>query len=609
MGQSGITAAVRAGVQALAPYAAVLAVCLFVLNGIFKVRSADLGVPFTTTSDGMVYVTWAKGMLENGWYLHNPALGAPAGQDMHDYPVPDLLHLLSLKLLSLVYRDAGTTVNVFFLLGFPLAALTAFFALRRLQVSAVPAGVAALLYAFLPYHLLRSEKHLFLSAYYLVPLAVLVVLGLYRDARFLHRPSAAGALVVCLLVGLAGVYYAFFTCFFLGVAAAAACCYRRKVCPLLPAGILIAVITGGVVASVSPTLIYHHQHGPNPEAVDRAPEGAELYGLKLTQLLLPVNRHRVEALAHARAVYSNSPATPLITENEFATLGLAGAVGFLILVGRLLWRRPDTAPQLLDALAVLNVFAVLLATVGGFGSLFAFYVTPMIRAYNRVSVFLGFFALAAVALLLDALWRRFAVRSWPGRALGVACAAGLLGMCLLDQVPPGLFLTHVAREGQYRSEGAFVHQIEAAVPPGTMVFQLPYTPFPESPPPGRMFDYDHFRAYLHSHTLRWSYGAMRGRAGDRWQREVAGKPLPEMVEALTLAGFGGIYLDRLGFADDGTAVEAQLTRLLGVSPLVSGDGRLSFFSLSDYTRRLRQEFSDGEWQERRDTVVPPLPCE
>ncbi|HJT78580.1 MAG TPA: hypothetical protein VJ739_15350, partial [Gemmataceae bacterium] len=362
----------------------------------------------------------------------------------------------------------------------------------------------------------------------------------------------------------------------------------------LAAGALIAVITAGVVVSVSPTLLYQHQHGKNPEVAHRAPEGAEVFGLKVIQMLLPINRHRLASLAYARAVYSNSPTTPLITENEFATLGVAGSVGFLVLVGCLLRRRSGVTPSLLDSLSLLNVFGVLLATVGGFGSLFSFFVSPLIRAYNRISVFLAFLALAAVAVLLQALLRRLAAWSWPGRALGLGLVVLLFGVALLDEVPPGLVPTHAGREAQYRMEGAFIRQIEASVPPGTMIFQLPYMPFPESKAPARMFDYDHFRAYLHSHTLRWSYGAMRGREGDRELRELAAKPLPEMVEAVARSGFGGIYLDRFGFTDGGARVEAELTRLLGTGPLVSGNGRLSFFNLTDYGRHKKEPLARGK---------------
>jgi phosphoglycerol transferase len=104
--------------------------------------------------------------------------------------------------------------------------------------------------------------------------------------------------------------------------------------------------------------------------------------------------------------------------------------------------------------------------------------------------------------------------------------------------------------------------------------------FPEHLPINDMSDYDHFRGYVHSRTLRWSYGAMRGRAGDLWQREAATQPPEQLVETLVCAGFAGIYLDRNGYADQGEAVEAELSRILGAAPLVSRNGRLAFFDLS-----------------------------
>jgi hypothetical protein len=45
------------------------------------------------------------------------------------------------------------------------------------------------------------------------------------------------------------------------------------------------------------------------------------------------------------------------------------------------------------------------------------------------------------------------------------------------------------------------------------------------------------------------------------------------------ARFSGIYIDRYGYADRGANIEAQLAQLLGEEPLVSGDGRHSFFLL------------------------------
>src|SRR5205823_302872 len=85
-----------------------------------------------------------------------------------------------------------------------------------------------------------------------------------------------------------------------------------------------------------------------------------------------------------------------------------------------------------------------------------------------------------------------------------------------------------------------------------------------------------------SRTLRWSYGAMKGRETDAWQAAVAARPLLELVPAVAQAGFDGLYVDRAGYEDGADQVERTLTRLLATPPLRSDDGRFLFFSLVDY---------------------------
>src|SRR5437879_7632677 len=119
-----------------------------------------------------------KGMVENGWYLHNPAVGAPTGLDMYDFPMAELLHFGILKLLACFTSDVALIHNLYYLLGFPLAMLTSLLVLRYFQVSFLPALVVSLLFAFLPYHFLRL-LHLFLASYYLIPLLVMVILWIY----------------------------------------------------------------------------------------------------------------------------------------------------------------------------------------------------------------------------------------------------------------------------------------------------------------------------------------------------------------------------------------------------------------------------------------------
>jgi phosphoglycerol transferase len=156
---------------------------------------------------------------------------------------------------------------------------------------------------------------------------------------------------------------------------------------------------------------------------------------------------------------------------------------------------------------------------------------------------------------------------------------------------------------QVASDADFVKRIEAAVPVNAMIFQLPYMPFPENVPIYKLYDYDHLLGYLHSHTLRWSYAAIRGRETDAWLKDVSGKSGDQLVNALVFAGFSGIYVDRFGYGDRGASLDSQLRQSLGVMPITSSDGRLFFFSLANADARLRAKYTSTEWQALHEAAL------
>jgi phosphoglycerol transferase len=139
-----------------------------------------------------------------------------------------------------------------------------------------------------------------------------------------------------------------------------------------------------------------------------------------------------------------------------------------------------------------------------------------------------------------------------------------------------------------------------------MIFQLPVVTFPENPRVQRLNDYELVKGYLHSTRLRWSYGAIKGRENDAWQRWVTAKPAPDFVETLALAGFAGVYVDRHGYADNGAKLEADLAGVIGRPPIVSNNDRLVFFDLAEHQRRLREQSPAGDWEARREAAQHPL---
>ena len=72
---------------------------------------------------------------------------------------------------------------------------------------------------------------------------------------------------------------------------------------------------------------------------------------------------------------------------------------------------------------------------------------------------------------------------------------------------------------------------------------------------------------------------MKGRETDLWQKRIAAMPPPEMVKALTAAGFAGIELNDDGYKDGGKVINARLSKLLGGLKIVHPDGREMFFRL------------------------------
>jgi phosphoglycerol transferase len=158
----------------------------------------------------------------------------------------------------------------------------------------------------------------------------------------------------------------------------------------------------------------------------------------------------------------------------------------------------------------------------------------------------------------------------------------------------------------FRADARFVRGIEATLPPAAMVFQLPYRSFPETPPQHRLRDYDPLRPYLHARTLRWSYPTMRGRRDDLWATAVVARPLAEMVQTLSDAGFAGILVDRAGYPDDAAGMEAALTTLLQVRPTVSDHARFAFFPMTGYNARSGAGRSAAEREQRRTRALHPL---
>jgi hypothetical protein len=606
--------------------AAVAAMSLAALGAtlVLKLWNATLGVPFVYQGDGLLGQMIVKGVLDHGWYLTNSNLGAPYGQELYDYPVANgnTLAVLLVKAIGLATHDYATVVNVFFLLTFPLIALTAFLALRGLGLARAVSIVFAVLYALLPYHFLRGETELFLSAYFAVPLGCYLVLSLLLGRPLLaSRPGVSGwrrfgsgknalTLTACVVIGAASLYYALFTLALLAVACLVLLLASRSLRAVLPGLAVMAVIVVTLLLQFAPTLAYRSAHGTDKAVGTRTASESELYGLKLADLLLPTEGHRIGPLARLRDRYTTT--TPIPGEGTQA-VGIVGAAGLVlaVLAVVLLPFRRDRAraedPRL-PAAGVAAIAAILLGTVGGVSSLFAYVVTPQVHAWNRLAIFIAFFSFVAVGVLVDGLMHRWRPRLTPWLILPALLVVGVLDQTSAAYTPP-----YSHNQSAFGADARFVHELEARLPRGAMVFQLPYLSFPEAAglpageggPRGLLLDYAPVRLYLHSSDLRWSYGAMRGRPSD-WGLHLQTVPPSSLAAAVAASGFAGVTVDRLGYPRRSGDLIAGLARTLGSKPLYSPTRRFAFIDARVYRQRLNRLLTPDELLALRTAVLRPI---
>src|SRR5205823_8018929 len=108
----------------------------------------------------------------------------------------------------------------------------------------------------------------FLGAYYLVPFIILLMFRVASESPPLLKPGSIrfdwrhdgsiAALVICVITGSSGVYYAFFACFLILVAGLATAAAQRRWAPLLSALIMLSVIIAVVLLCLSPHLFLGH---------------------------------------------------------------------------------------------------------------------------------------------------------------------------------------------------------------------------------------------------------------------------------------------------------------------------------------------------------------
>jgi hypothetical protein len=511
----------------------------------------------------------AAGRLSSFGWAEVPELGAPFGADWNTYVRQQLFWLAGGVLVRALGLFAAT--NLLVLLAAVLAALSFYATSRYFRARPEWALAGALAFALSPYLFYRSLTHITLAFFWPIPLAILVVTWSFgRRALPLRSRRFAAAAAVTAATALSNIYYAGLIAQFLVLASLAQTFRtqrfepRRALAPVALLAVLLAVVLADNSSSIASV-----RRGEPQEAVARPYGNLERYALKPIELLLPLGNPGLAPWARLGASYSRGA----IYRGEMgaAYLGLAG-------VGSLVWLAAASAMACLRRGVVPAAFlavAWILAdsVVGGLNGVLGTLGLVFFRATSRYSIWI-------LALVL--LWsvgrvsrNRFAGRRWAW--LAALAAAGLV---LADQLPPRRSAAEIAGAASaVASDATLVRSLEAALPAGAMLFQLPVLDFPEGARIGRVADYEHLRPYLHASRLRFSYGSEKGRPSVAWQHRAEALEPEALAAALERIGFSGLLVDRKGYEDGGSELRARLAASGRPEAWPSPDGDFLFVKL------------------------------
>jgi hypothetical protein len=584
----------------VAALAALLAVTLHLR--LWKARWSE---PFALGGDASFYLMEVRSLGRFGTYLSSPNLGWPFGQSVHDLPQGvDNFHWLILKVLYAISGTTGGAVNLFYVLSSGAVAAMTMLVMRLFGVRRWLAFVVTVLFVFLPYHFARGEGHLLLSGYQLVPLGVLLAASLFGDHPPLIRRNEAGQvrlawrerrtwLVMLACVGLAstGAYYMMFSLGLVVIAALLSATTNvrgNRAAPLLAAAVIV-VVTGFVFAlNVSPTILYLARNGANAGVATRSPSETELYGLRISQLFFPREQHRIGALSKI-ATLSQGKVVPSEGGQQ---LGIIGAVGLAALLGSVVFaamgKRLRQPFDVLNRLGLLTLACILAGTVSGFAVFISAAGMSYIRAWNRISVVIGFMALLAVGLLLEHLLQRR-----PALArLSPLLAVGLLAVGYVDQTSPFDVPPYAALHTQAQSETAFFQTVATTAGAEGSVFTWPHVPFPEVPDRGGTGAYDQALGYVYQPDLKWSYGFTRGRHPD-YPLAFEKQPANQWLTSIVAIGFRTLVVDRAALKGTNSIpdVEPDVRSQLGEPKAISADGRYALYDLHAFAAKV--ESSQG----------------
>lgn len=463
------------------------------------------------------------------------SLGAPYIANWDDFPAMDPLLLLFEGFLTSCFGLA-LGANILILFGHIITTVSMYVSLRYVACSRSWSCIFAIVFGLAPFLFIRGFDHIVLTYAHSVPIiCALAFLFVSDKLIFANRWRFFILCVISIYLGTIFIYY---TVVYIQVLFAAIIydfVNRKNLFSIWFYLLLTALVFTGFILDVSQSLIYCFQYGKNYFAINRAYGNLQVDALRPIELFLPGSGSHVPILKELSTFYENQD----IFRNHFkysesmdAYLGLVGCVAFIVLMAITCYYVITKQQQQISGWFWFVLWFLTFSVVGGINEILGLAKIYFFRASNRMSIFI----LAACLFFLAQLLTKKS-RQWP-HFTTVIISLLIITLTLYETFPQPL----LPLEGKNKitrlveSDQKLVQQLESIMPKGAMIFDYPVIDFPESG------TYAFLRPYLWSHNLHFSFGSIKGRSRELWQKDIAELPPDEIFNKLQQYGFSGVLI-------------------------------------------------------------------
>ena len=505
----------------------------------------NLNIPISYDWDSLYILTSIKSYMDGSFSIFgskiNPYLNYPNGGNWNDFPSnQDLIF----NVFGLIARVVGLScASWLFLLLAHLSNLWAFvYVGRKFKLDNLLINILGILFAFSPFIFARGLGHIALSLYYSVPLIIYIIINIIENTSVKMNTI----IILSFLISLSFIYYIYIFEFILLVLLFVKLAKQNmdsvKTCLKFQSLTILLLLIYNF-----DSFYFWINNGFNQSAVSRNLDSYILYGLRLPDLILPIDS-KIEFLNQfAKKVYYNN--TNLIQyKTEQSYLGIIGIVGLWLSIFFLLRNEKVKNSFVLHNLSRINLGILGYSLVGGINLLIGALGFQLIRCSNRFSIFLLCSSLLIFGVCINKLFR--------SKRLIFFLILALLGFCFWEQAPRRTSKSinlQILNKVNEDKEIALI--IEKTNNPA--VLMIPIVEFPESPPINNMQDYDQFRPYLFSKTARFSYGTNKGRNDSVWSTIDTQCDIKKKINDYKVSH---ILINRSAFKDNGVSMLSDLTK-------------------------------------------------